>query len=86
MDSVLNKVSIYLHVTLSKLTIIPRARMGSKSIAHEAEGWMGYLLRGHEDERNNCFSKVLHYSAHYFSFLTILSGFLPDQINFTLFV
>ena len=33
--------------------------MGSKSIAHEAEGWMGYWLRGHEGERNNyCFSKL----------------------------
>ena len=40
------------------LTIIPRARMGSKSIAHEAEGRMGYWLRGHEGERNNCFSKI----------------------------
>ena len=29
------------------LTIIPRARMGSGSIAHEAEGRMGYWLRGH---------------------------------------
>ena len=32
--------------------------MGSKSIAHEVEGRMGYLLRGHEDERNKCFSKI----------------------------
>ena len=32
--------------------------MGSESIAHEAEGRMGYLLRGHEGERNNCFSKI----------------------------
>ena len=33
--------------------------MGSKSIAHEAEGQMGYWLRGHEGERNNyCFSKI----------------------------
>ena len=31
--------------------------MGSESIAHEAFGLMGYLLRGHEGERNNCFSK-----------------------------
>ena len=31
--------------------------MGSQSIAHEAEGRMGYLLRGHEGERN-CFSKI----------------------------
>ena len=39
------------------LTIIPRARMGSKSIVYEAEGRMGYWLRGCEGERNNCFSK-----------------------------
>ena len=32
--------------------------MGSESIAHEAEGRMGYWLRGREDERNNCFSKI----------------------------
>ena len=32
--------------------------MGSESIAHEAEGQMGYRLRGHEGERNNCFSKT----------------------------
>ena len=31
--------------------------MGSESIAHEAEGRMSYWLRGHEGERNNCFSK-----------------------------
>ena len=32
--------------------------MGSESIAHEAEGRMGYWLRGHEGERNNCFIKI----------------------------
>ena len=33
--------------------------MGFESIAHEAEGRMGYWLRGHEGERNNnCFSKI----------------------------
>ena len=34
--------------------------MGSESIAPEAEGWMGYWLRGHERERNNIivFSKI----------------------------
>ena len=32
--------------------------MGYESIAHEAEGRMGYRLRGHEGERNNCFSKI----------------------------
>ena len=31
--------------------------MGSESIAHE-EGRMCYRLRGHEGERNNCFSKI----------------------------
>ena len=40
------------------IIIIPRAQMGSESIAHEAEGRMGYWLRGHEGERNNCFSKI----------------------------
>ena len=25
--------------------------MDSESIAHEAEGWMGYWLRGHEGKR-----------------------------------
>ena len=32
--------------------------MGSDSTAHEDEGRMGYLLRGYEGERNNCFSKI----------------------------
>ena len=32
--------------------------MGSESIANEAEGLMGYWLRGHEGDRNNCFSKI----------------------------
>ena len=32
--------------------------MGSESIANEAEGRMGFWLRGYEDERNNCFSKI----------------------------
>ena len=27
--------------------------MGSVSVAHEAEGQMGYWPRGHEGERNN---------------------------------
>ena len=44
--------------SVNYLTIIPRARMGSESIVHEAEGRMGYWLRGHEGERNNCFSKI----------------------------
>ena len=32
--------------------------MGSESIANEAEGLMGYWLRGHEGDGNNCFSKI----------------------------
>ena len=40
------------------LTIIPRTRMGYESIAHEAEGRMGYWPRGYEGERSNCFSKI----------------------------
>ena len=40
------------------LTIIPRARKGYESIAHEAEGRMGYWRRDHEGKRNNCFSKI----------------------------
>ena len=33
--------------------------MGYESIAHEAEGRMGYWFRGYEGERNNnCFSKI----------------------------
>ena len=32
--------------------------MGSESIAHEAEGRMGYRLRGLEGERDKCFSKI----------------------------
>ena len=32
--------------------------MGSESIANKGEGWMGYSLRGHEGQRNNCFSKI----------------------------
>ena len=48
----------YAQVSCVYLTIIPRAPMGSESIAHEAEGRMGYGLRGHEVERNNCFNKI----------------------------
>ena len=40
------------------LTIIPRARIGPESKAQEAEGRMGYWLRGHEGERSNVFSKI----------------------------
>ena len=39
--------------------------MGSESMAHEARGQMGYWLRGHEGERNNCFSKIQLVSQKY---------------------
>ena len=32
--------------------------MSFESTAHEAEGQMGYWLRGHEGKRNNCFSRI----------------------------
>ena len=32
--------------------------MGPEAIAHEPEGQMSYWLRGHEDERKNCLSKI----------------------------
>ena len=32
--------------------------MGFESIAHEAEGLMGYWRSGHEGESCNCFSKI----------------------------
>ena len=44
--------------SVESLTIIPRARMGYESIAHEAEGRVGYWLRGYEGEWNNCFGKI----------------------------
>ena len=47
------------------LRIIPRARMGSESIANEAEGRMGYWRRGYEGERNDCFSKIQLVSQKY---------------------
>ena len=42
----LKKSTVYLTI------IIPPAQMGSEAIAHEAEGRMGYWLRGHESEGN----------------------------------
>ena len=32
--------------------------MGPGWMAHKAEARMSYWLRGHEGERNNCFSKT----------------------------
>ena len=39
-------------------TIVPLAKMGSESIAHETKGRMGYWNRAHSGERNNSFSKI----------------------------
>ena len=47
--------------------------MGSESIAHEAEGRMSYWLRGHEGERNNCFSKIQLVSQKYRDKTTLAS-------------
>ena len=47
--------------------------MGSKSIAHEAEGRMGYWLRGQEDERNNCVSKIQLVGQKYWDKTTLAS-------------
>ena len=49
------------------------SRMGSESIAHEAEGRMGYWLRGHEGERNNCFSKIQLFGQKYWDKTTLAS-------------
>ena len=55
------------------LKIIPQPQMGSESIAHEVEGWMGYWLRGHEGERNNCFSKIQLVGQKYWDKTTLAS-------------
>jgi len=59
LTSLVERPALYLTlIQYDYLTIIPLARMGYESIAHEAEGRMGYRLRGHEGKRNNCFSKI----------------------------
>ena len=59
MDCLPKKVAIVERWPLAYLTIIiPQARMGSESIAHEAEGRMGFWLRDHSGSRNNCFRKI----------------------------
>ena len=40
-------VAVCRDIQVEYFTIIPRAQTGSESIAHEAEGRMGYWLRGH---------------------------------------
>ena len=63
--SVVLVIFFYSSVGLAEyLTVIPRARMGFESIAHETEGRMGHWLGGHEGERN-CFSKIQLVSQKY---------------------
>ena len=47
--------------------------MVSESTAHEAEGRMGYWLRGHEGESNNCFSKIQLFGQKYQDKTTLAS-------------
>ena len=47
--------------------------MGSELIAHEAEGRMDYWLRGHEGERNSCFSKIQLVGQKYLDKTTLAS-------------
>ena len=47
--------------------------MSCESIAHEAEGQMGYWLRGYEDERNNRFRKILPVGEKYRDKTTLAS-------------
>ena len=55
------------------LTTVSLARMGCESIAHEAEGRMGYWLRSHEGEGNNCFSKIQLVGQKYRDKTTLIS-------------
>ena len=47
--------------------------MGSESIDQEAEGRMGYGLRGNEGERDNCFSKIQLVGQNYRDKTTLAS-------------
>ena len=47
--------------------------MDSESIDHEAKGRMGYWLRGHEGERNNCLSKIQQVGQKYRDKTTLAS-------------
>ena len=47
--------------------------MGSEPVAHEAEGRMVCWLRGHEGERNNCFSKIQQVGKKYWDKTTLAS-------------
>ena len=53
--------------------------MGSESIAHEPEGRIGYWLRGHEGERNNCFSKIQLVGQNYWDKTTLASYWVQNM-------
>ena len=67
-------------------TIIPRARMGSESIAHEAQGRMGLWLTGHVGERNNCFSNIQLFGQKYQDKTTLASKTRFSRLCFSLLV
>ena len=60
--------------------------MGSKSIAHEAEGQMSYWLRAHEGKRNNCFSKIQLVGQKYQDKTTLASKTRFSRLCFLLLV
>ena len=47
--------------------------MGSESKVNDAEGRMGYWLSGHEEERNDCFSKIQLVGKKYLDKTTLAS-------------
>ena len=47
--------------------------MGSEPIAQEAEGWMGYWLRGQEGKKSNPFSKIQLDGQKYWDKTTLAS-------------
>ena len=54
--------------------------MGSESIAHSAFGLMGYWLRAHEGEKNNCFfSKIQLVGKKYILWADAAFWSSPDQ-------
>ena len=58
--------------------------MGYESTDHEAEGRMGYWLRGYEGEVNNCFDKIQllgqkHIEAKHFRKLKLVESFFTAK-------
>ena len=53
-----SSVTALILLRVQYLTVIAGAQMSSESLAHEAEGWKDYWLRGHEGKKKNFFSKI----------------------------